>query len=137
MFDWDCAIFETMLAFMFLSVALPLWHCVRCFVIIYCFRLSSLLAMYSPGSVGMSRTSAAPPVVPPMDDHALPRSPVFSRTSTSAGNYAVVLFVVEVSVLFVTYMFLLRGVWTLCAGAVLACPCFYLFVDTHLVVTVI
>ena len=103
--------------------------------------------MHSPGIKGcgsesMSRTVAAALEsyklpVPPMDDHALPRSPVFSRTSTSAGNYAVVLFFVGVSVLFVTYLFLLRGVWTLCAGAVLACPCFYLFVDTHLVVTVI
>ena len=98
--------------------------------------------MHSPDIKGMSRTMAAVPdsyklPTPPVDDHALSRSPVFSRTSTSAGNYAVVLFVVEVSVLFVTYMLLLKGVWTLCAGAVLACPCFYLFVDTHLVVTVI
>ena len=85
----------------------------------------------------MPRTPTAPSAVLPMDDHALPRSPVFSRTSTAAGNYAVVLFVVEVSVVFVIYMLLLKGVWTVCAGAVLACPCFYLFVDTHLVVTVI
>ena len=97
-------------------------------------------AMYSPGcgSESISRTtSAALPVVPPKDDHALPWSPVFSRNSTSAGNYAVVLLVVEVSVVFVTYMFLLKGVCTLCASAAFAYMCFLCLFTIKLVVTVL
>ena len=64
--------------------------------------------MHSPDIKGMSRTVAAVPdsyklPTPPVADHALSRSPVFSRTNTPAGNYAVVLFLVGVSVLFVTF----------------------------------
>ena len=55
--------------------------------------------MHSPGSKGT--VPAVPPAVPLRDDHALPRSPVFSRNNASAGKYAVVLFVVEVSVVFI------------------------------------
>ena len=64
--------------------------------------------MHSPDIKGMSRTVADVPdsyklPTPPVVDRALSRSQVFSRTSTSAGNYAVVLFLVGVSVLFVTF----------------------------------
>ena len=94
--------------------------------------------MHSPGIKGcrsenMSRTvsaaleayklEAALPVVPPKDDHALPRSPVFTRNSAPAGKYAVVLFVVKVSVIIVIYMFCLHV--------------FYLFVYNQLIVTVL
>ena len=61
--------------------------------------------MHSPDIKGMSRTVATVPesyklpTTPPVVDPALSRSPVFSRTSTTAGNYAVVLCFVGVSVL--------------------------------------
>ena len=64
--------------------------------------------MHSPDIKGMSRTVAAVPdshklSSTPVADHVLSRSPVFSRTNTSAGSYAVVLFLVGVSVLFVSF----------------------------------
>ena len=96
--------------------------------------------MYSPGSKGcgsesIARTvSAALPVVPPKDDHALPRSPVFSRNSASAGKYAVVLFVVEVSVVIVIYMFLLMDVCTLCVSAAFVYVSFLCLFSINLIV---
>ena len=64
--------------------------------------------MHSPDIKGMSRPVAAVPdshklSSTPVADHVLTRSPVFSRTNISAGNYAVVLFLVGVSVSFVTF----------------------------------
>ena len=127
-----------MLAAIFLSAVIPIpyWQCVRCyFLASIVSEFSNYSAMYSPGSKGT--VSAALPVVPPKDDHALPRSPVFSRHSTSAGIYAVVLLVVEVSVVFVTYMFLLKGVCTLCASAAFAGMCFICLFTIKLIVTVL
>ena len=64
--------------------------------------------MPNPDIRGVSRPVAAVPdprklSSTPVADHVLTRSPVFSRTNTSAGSYAVVLFLVGVSVLFVTF----------------------------------
>ena len=65
--------------------------------------------MPSPDIKGMSRTAAPVPEsyrlpTPPVSERAPSRSPVFSRATAPAGNYAVVLFLVGVSVVFVTFV---------------------------------
>ena len=64
--------------------------------------------MHSPNIKDVSRPVAVTPGArklssTPVSDPVLTRSPVFSRTNISAGNYAVVLFVVGVSVSCVTF----------------------------------
>ena len=77
---------------------------------------------------GVHTVSAALSVVAPRGNSTLPRSPVFSRSNTSAGMYAVVLFVVKVSVIIVNYVFLLVGVCSLYVSSTctnVSCLCLY------------
>ena len=76
---------------------------VRCFRVYY-----FVFTMHSPDIKDVSRPVAVMPDArklssTPVSDPVLTRSPVFSRTNISAGNYAVVLFVVGVSVSCVTF----------------------------------
>lgn len=77
---------------------------------VHCFRVYYFVfTMHSPNIKDVSRPLAVMPgarklsSTPVSDPPVLTRSPVFSRTNLSAGNYAVVLFVVGVSVSCVTF----------------------------------